>query len=393
VAKRGFRVHLHPKSRKSIIAFFLSILGAVPIALVLDLLGTFNAIEPRLAPLFALRAAPKDPHVVVVSISDGDFRERFDSNRPFAPDKLISAIETIAKGKPNVIGVDIDTSSPNFEEVAHYNFTCPVLWARTAHYSYRMNFYYSGKVLGGSQPPPPLSGVVEFETDPDGILRRYQRSFPISRPSPNVEDANKGRLWMFSAALAAIGAQKNSAALDALKNPPDSDELFINFFPRNRSGHADVVRRTYGDLLAPNAVVEDAVKNKIVILGGEFQGEDEHQTPMGWMSGLEILAQIAETDASNTSKPASPVQLVAVTAAILAMAGLVFVIEFRVAVFVGALALLTSFLAGVLLHSVRQTLYWSTVCVVILIAKFFRKYIQNRQTEQEKLQPKHSPCS
>ena len=37
------------------------------------------------------------------------------------------------------------------------------------------------------------------------------------------------------------------------------------------------------------------LENKMVILGGDYAAQDEHDTPVGWMTGTELLASIIET--------------------------------------------------------------------------------------------------
>jgi len=38
------------------------------------------------------------------------------------------------------------------------------------------------------------------------------------------------------------------------------------------------------------------VKDKIVLLGGSYAGQDIHETPVGQLSGLEIMANVVDTE-------------------------------------------------------------------------------------------------
>lgn len=46
----------------------------------------------------------------------------------------------------------------------------------------------------------------------------------------------------------------------------------------------------------PNWQTNDLIRNKIVLVGGSYLGEDRHDTPLGKMSGVETIANVIETE-------------------------------------------------------------------------------------------------
>jgi CHASE2 domain-containing sensor protein len=41
------------------------------------------------------------------------------------------------------------------------------------------------------------------------------------------------------------------------------------------------------------------IRDKIVLLGGSYLGQDKHETPVGQLSGLEVMANVVETELSG----------------------------------------------------------------------------------------------
>ena len=65
---------------------------------------------------FRLNPVPYDTAVVLVTIGDDDYKQMFGGQSPLNRDQLFALVNDIAKGSPSVIGVDIDTSSPEFAQ-------------------------------------------------------------------------------------------------------------------------------------------------------------------------------------------------------------------------------------------------------------------------------------
>src|SRR5215212_633643 len=103
-----------PHLRKATVA----IISAIPITFLFSGIGVFRYLEtPILDAQMHLRAAPEDSDVVIVRITDEDYREKFKSKSPLDPVELQNIINAIARGKPKVIGVAIDTAPTQFQNM------------------------------------------------------------------------------------------------------------------------------------------------------------------------------------------------------------------------------------------------------------------------------------
>ena len=120
--KRTFLTNL----RRAFPAIVLAIVGTY----ILSRLGTLHGLE-RLA-LDAEMAASPHPStsICLVEITDTDYDDIFGGRSPLLPDKLHDLISAIALSKPAVIGVDIDTSHPQFRNFKIEPDWPPVIWER-----------------------------------------------------------------------------------------------------------------------------------------------------------------------------------------------------------------------------------------------------------------------
>src|SRR5215472_15728905 len=200
----------------------------------------------------------------------------FKAQRPLAPNVLRQILNAIAALKPDAIAVDLDTSHASYRPLAEVSWGVPVIWARRATFAQREQRFYAEEFLGGAGSPN--NAVIELNADTDGVVRRYRRSLLTDR----------GDLSLLPVALLNAGGR-----VDRRKDP----ERLIDFYGHTWGGHrihwwpGEIIKASVDKDVA-NA---EPLKGKIVLLGAEYRGNDEHQTPLGWMSGVEILAHIAET--------------------------------------------------------------------------------------------------
>lgn len=79
----------------------------------------------------------------------------------------------------------------------------------------------------------------------------------------------------------------------------ETTESLIIGYSRGADG-AGRARITAGSILKlagdPNWKNNELIKNKIVLLGGSYLGEDKHDTPLGVMNGVETNANIIESE-------------------------------------------------------------------------------------------------
>lgn len=269
-------------------SFWMRLLTATPFFLVSAVLtfllsqaGTFTKLETTALDLqMQLQEPPSESGVAIVKITNEDYRNLFDGKSPLNPARLQGIINAIALGKPKAIGVDILTPDSEFRNI-NVSSDVPIIWARTAEYSNKEKSFYLNDILGRREPAPAF-GLTTLREDSDGVLRRYQRLFKTEQNTvPSFP-------W-------AILKHANDAPANLIEN---EEERFINF-----AGNPKVLNRI--SLPASQVLqmadgegwqTESPIRGKIVLLGGDYAVQDEHNTPLGWMLGVDVLAYIIETD-------------------------------------------------------------------------------------------------
>jgi CHASE2 domain-containing sensor protein len=285
------------KRRKDLIAT----LGAIPLALLLSTIGLLRQLETPALDVYArLQPLPSDSDVAIVRITTEDYKSIFHGRSPLEPKSLQKIIDAIARGKPKIIGVDIDTSAPEFDTIEPSPEWPTVVWARSAVFSNTQRKYLLFDVLG-KHLPPLHSGLIVFKLDPDETIRRYTR----------LCDTDEGRLHSFPWAVAKELPNYKSAKLKE-----SNEELLIKFRGTSRSNHrwglsaSQILRLSEGQGWQNGSPIKD----KVVLLGGEYYAQDEHKTPLGWISGVEVLAQIIETELEGGgSRPPSNLLMIFLT--------------------------------------------------------------------------------
>lgn len=268
------------------------------LTLLLSSQGSFRKLETTaLDAQMRFRGKPEsESDIVVVQITGDDYVKLFQGKSPLDPSTLKGLISAIALGNPRVIGINIDTSARQFQDLRPEASWPPVVWARTAAYSNIDRAFHLFDVLGGQNPP--LSALVSLKQDPDGALRRYSRAYNVQ-----VGDTGRGEFPSFPWLLA---DRSKSTAPPQMSN--DKEDLFIQytvyggdsrFFHVGASSLLDLAKD-------PNWSNNDIIKGRIVILGGKYAASDEYDTPLGWMTGADVLAYATQTELQGGNvRPAS----------------------------------------------------------------------------------------
>jgi hypothetical protein len=135
--------------------------------------------------------------------------------------------------------------------------------------------------LGGRDPSLNLtSGLALLVDTEDNVTRRYKRQI----------DTTTGFVPSFSWAVASKFDTERTKHLS-----PNSDELVIRYSDggnRFRFAASRVLELSKGAGWASQSPIE----GRIVLLGGSFGAVDRHETPMGTMTGVEVLANVIETE-------------------------------------------------------------------------------------------------
>lgn len=142
--------------RKRLLRAVPVLIGAFLLTFLLSRAGLFRQLETyTLDTQMRLQETPHDSDVAMVLINDDDYGKIFQGKSPLDPANLQKLINTIARGRPRVIGVDIDTAGPEFRALQHPPEWPPIVWARNAVFSNIEGRYYLFNVLGGESSAPP----------------------------------------------------------------------------------------------------------------------------------------------------------------------------------------------------------------------------------------------
>ncbi|MDQ3920540.1 MAG: CHASE2 domain-containing protein [Acidobacteriota bacterium] len=280
------RISLLERTFKSVPAI---IIGVV-LTFALSRSGLFRQFETyAIDTQVRLQGPAPDSDVAVVLIDDADYLNIFQEKSPLDEAGLKKIIDAIAAGRPRVIGVDIDTSAPEFRALRPQPGWPATVWARNGSFSNRDGRYHVSRLLGEQQPPV-AAGLVVSQLDADGAVRRYQR----------VCETNRGPMDSFAWAVA-----KQFDPASAARRPPTTKSLFVNFAGDKEGSHR--LHFTASRVLeladGPGWQEDSPVKDKIVLLGGAYGATDEHDTPLGWMLGVEVMAYTVETELRGGGLP------------------------------------------------------------------------------------------
>lgn len=353
------------RSRRAIprLARAIPVTGLITIAL--NSVGLVHRLElPVQDALMRIKSWPRDSDVAIVRITNEDYQALFEGKSPLDPERLGQIIAAIAKGGPRRIGVDIDTSGPQFQALQRVAPGPPIVWAREGTYSNIDGKFYLTDVLG-TRSPASDSGLVQLKVDADGVERRYNR----------VYETDEGVFPSFTWLLARAFFDPKVSVLGE-----SSDERLIDY--KGDPKHSYRIDVPASEIMALSRSedwkTDSVIKDKIVLLGGSYAAQDEHSTPLGWICGVDVLAQIVETDL-NGGGVHPPGEFI--FTALIALAGLllwVLFYEFRfIKAFLLSVAAIPaiSVLFGVIaFKSVAQFVFFIPILFAVLGEQLYEHY-------------------
>lgn len=277
------------------------IAGSIFLTLIYGNAPVFRKLE-TLAGDFIMRVRePKgNTDVVIVRITDDDYKKCFGGNSPLDPAMVNQIIAAIAAGKPKVIGVALDTSSQSFQSLKPSPDWPPIVWARDASYSNIHEKYLLSGALG-EKTPVVSYGLVSLKPDSDGVIRRYSRWYDTdARPAP-APSLPWAMLQKFRNDQSPQSAPDfKGEFLINYAGPPMSQHFFIAPVSTIKGvcGNSDLEANNDEPKMSEQVMLgkRTIFENKMVILGGDYGAQDEHNTPVGWMIGAEVLGSITETE-------------------------------------------------------------------------------------------------
>jgi CHASE2 domain-containing sensor protein len=295
-------------ANQSKFGFLRQLRAAIP-ALLLAIAGTY--VLSRLGILARLEHVVLDTEMAahvqasadirVVTITDSDYDELF-GGYPEAlhPSVLYNLIDAIARSRPAVIAVDIDTSHPHFRNFHPESSWPTVIWERDVSTGGPENAEIEPlDVLGGQDPSlNKRSGIPQLLDDPDDkITRLYTRC---------VETKAGGEpSFVFAVASAYRAARANgqTGAAPPCENGANRplQPFFIEYSLRPESS---LMTKRAAQVLGLSGKKQDGglesaipeFKDKIVLLGGTYRDFDRHATPIGNIAGVTVLANAIQTD-------------------------------------------------------------------------------------------------
>lgn len=246
-------------------------------------LGWFEGFESAtLDTLLILKANQYANHVVIVGIDALDYQEYFHGTSPLNKTQIREILNAIRKGNPAIIGVDVETHP--LPSVADEDLPrIPIVWAATTEAR-------SLEAVTGS-----LYGLAVMPKDRDGIVRRHKRSFQgqdgTGKPASSMP-------WAIVRAYCSRQDRQTEAVCRKILEGERNEDLLINF-----TGHRylfptysvkSVLMASEGGQWGSEM---GALRDKIVLLGGMYpEARDLHITPVGEMAGVELLAQVIESE-------------------------------------------------------------------------------------------------
>jgi CHASE2 domain-containing sensor protein len=288
------KAFLFARFRKAIPAILLAIAGTY----VLSRLGTLHGLERMALDAEMTESHQVSPSICVVNITDADYDNIFDGRSPLQPQKLHDLISAVALSGPAVIGVDIDTSHPQFQNLTIEPDWPPVIWERDISTSKATNESQMEPldVLGGQNPRfNENSGIPVLLNDPeDKVTRFYTRCVDT--------DAGTEQTFVYAVATAYLSAHR-APSLNTCANEIKGSKqpLFIRYALKQG---AALYERDASQVLGLSGTRETggqsqiipAFSKKIILIGGTYRDFDRHFTPIGTLPGTAVLANAIQTE-------------------------------------------------------------------------------------------------
>jgi CHASE2 domain-containing sensor protein len=298
-------------------SFWRHLLRAFPVFVIITLLtlaaehaGWLRGFETTAVDTWLRLLKPMKPQFVcVVTITEDDYRSIFGGKSPLDPKTVTSLIGAITDGKPAVIGVDIDTSDAEWRSVIGdvlplSRGQSPIVWEQEA--SEQEEPLRTDKVLGGAEvAPKPISGISGLFQDWDGVVRRSRRHFLITGGKEGQKEIVDSFSWAIVKAFCQTFPEPSRLPSELRESIQGETrgarklerERFLNF-----SGNRyDFPTYSASFVLTAHDAEwwkdKSPFQGKVVLLGGSYRaGRDVYVTPSGATTGVQLMAQVVESE-------------------------------------------------------------------------------------------------
>ena len=289
MSRRNLKRPFITRFRRALPAIIFAIAGTY----ILSRLGTLHGLE-HLALNAEMAASHRSSDICLIEITDSDYDDIFGGRSPLQAEKFHDLINAVAMGKPAIIGVDIDTSHPQFKSFSSEANWPTVIWERdiSTNKGVREGEIEPLDVLGGQNPLiNKNSGIPALLDDPeDKLTRLYTRCV---KTAAGVEPTFVTAVVSAYKGQAAIASPCRGASTSA---NVAQEPLFIKYSLRQAALCQRDAAQTLGASGNGGSQVLDVFLNKIVLIGGTYRDFDRHFTPIGTLPGIEVLANAIQTE-------------------------------------------------------------------------------------------------
>lgn len=258
-----------------------------------------------------LRPAEKAKHTGIVAITLTEHDELLAGTSPIPARNLLQAVCAVLRVKPKVLGVDLDTAHVQIPVDKLPHTSTRIVWAQGIQILHAVDMSSDGKlrdkvevlpdyVLGVARPPV-LHGLAVAPVSSDWSVRTI----------PLCYRYHEGRIQQtMSAAL--LEADGGSETKCSEKEETFEEGAYRIHYSFDRFTLADVLPQKLNELeleqcqrgegdWKDGVVSRHPLKGRVVMLGGEYDSQDWHQTPYGLKSGVEVQASLTEHLLQNSA--------------------------------------------------------------------------------------------
>jgi CHASE2 domain-containing sensor protein len=338
--------------------FLRAILVGLAISVTVTILawvGYFKPYQNPVTNLLHFFTQKKAGDVALLFITEEEYKEGFHGISPLSRGRLAELVNLMVKLKARVIALDIDLSDPSSEDrklldamgrasasgipiVVSGNLMAIEDKTPTGdstsldlrpYADERLSTTEDGLILFEDMNPGSqwvgkvMYGGTFFGLDNDGVFRRAEGFYMIKSHDSTYKLPYVPRPSFPLSVAAAYQGMSQDALIESLTkieekriilSSPRKDhrneihvqmvgggKVIPNFIGNYEHFDREVsLKRLLGEYGADKNEAETIFKDKIVIIGGTFDQKDFHMTPVGRMSGMEILANVTQSIVSGS---------------------------------------------------------------------------------------------
>jgi CHASE2 domain-containing sensor protein len=241
-------------------------------------------------------------HAAVIAITSYDRKELLGGTSPIRGDRLLHAVCAILRQQPRVLGVDIDTSQVSLPNLPKTR--TKIIWSQGVKFmreeppnqdKLQVKLDY---VLGNEHLDLD-TGLAVASASRDWSIRQIDRCYAY-----NKEQAGLTFVAALTAAYAKGTSLGDRMASECREGESDQVGSYVVNYSFDRFTLSNFEQNALKEDLSSclnghgefslNAQADYPLKDKVVLLGGEYDPQDWHPTPFGLKPGAEVEAALVE---------------------------------------------------------------------------------------------------